>query len=502
MAYTIQIRGSSLDGNPNRYSHVLLQQPLQEAIDPSLSCIDGDGQPLFPSLPLGITRSYLPYPSTLAETQARAHSPSSQHHASEMSATQSPPALGISQYGYVGPLTPPEINDMALFPFGVACDSYRNYGDLGDRAVSEYVDPTEIHHGQVSLPDHHDVNGHQGREILLSQSPGHDFFSPASFEQSIQPSDIRLNSPLSDSDYPDLDMQDEIRVSHAEEEDEDYTPTPARGSSIYPKRRCRRGVRGVTATQSKLSKANIISPAGAARAFSTSAESSTNRCAQCQTSGAGVTKRQKKHHHESPFTCIFKFAGCKHAFHTKNEWKRHVEKQHVKERFWLCLHGSCKKQEKHDGQYSTVGKPFKRKDLFMQHARRMHVATICPNLADAPKNDLAGDEELEAKIQEAQRKACHKRCSTPESIECSGQECSKNFKGEKAWDEYLEHIASEHLDPTGKNHFGPVEFGGPKDKAFLKWSEDVNIIRPASTGWEICDPLESIRAPVGSTHKA
>jgi len=70
-----------------------------------------------------------------------------------------------------------------------------------------------------------------------------------------------------------------------------------------------------------------------------------------------------KFEHDRAFPCIMLPYGCHSTFSSKNEWKRHVNTQHMRLHFWRC--DLC----------STPGaKPndFSRKDLLMQHVRRMH----------------------------------------------------------------------------------------------------------------------------------
>ena len=73
------------------------------------------------------------------------------------------------------------------------------------------------------------------------------------------------------------------------------------------------------------------------------------------------------------FPCTFATYGCPSTFTSKNEWKRHVQTQHMRLGFWRCdqcpdVH--CKPND------------FNRKDLFIQHVRRMHPVSLESELAD------------------------------------------------------------------------------------------------------------------------
>ncbi|KAK5117640.1 hypothetical protein LTR62_005063 [Meristemomyces frigidus] len=65
------------------------------------------------------------------------------------------------------------------------------------------------------------------------------------------------------------------------------------------------------------------------------------------------------------FPCPFTPYGCTHIFGSKNEWKRHVTTQHLNLGYWRC--DLCPAGKLND---------FNRKDLFVQHVRRMHSTIV------------------------------------------------------------------------------------------------------------------------------
>ncbi|KAH6899895.1 hypothetical protein B0T10DRAFT_10259 [Thelonectria olida] len=495
--------GGALTNPPNPpptqpTSYVLHQQPFQGPIDPNLDTVV-EAQPMqrfMQEKPLPFSNfepspTVLQYPSLLSQPQGQGHSPNSQYQLSGTSSAQSPRTESDMLHdGPRGPFTPP---GMKSPHFSAVRDIWDSQGDLFGLASHDpqYVNPSKILPNQGNLVGCHNINGNGG--FPLDRGPSLDVCSSMQYEESIHQADLRLGSPA--TDYPDPDEMDVVTAESpaVEEEDEDWKPTPSRRSSGSPKKKGRGRPKGSTANRSKVVKANPTSRS-AARASSSPSARGQYPCAQCPGaifSNAPALKKHARKDHKRSFICILQFAGCNDAFSSKNEWKRHVATQHLNTRFWLCTHGTCKKEELHEGQHVTNGRPFKRKDLFTQHARRMHVTSCSADIAKQPKNRMPGlDDELQA----MQEDACHKRCDTPEFMQCPGEGCFRDFCGEKAWDEYLEHIASDHLDPAGKHHFPPVQFGSARDKVFTDWasSNAVNVIRRTSTGWEMCDVLKDV----------
>ena len=90
------------------------------------------------------------------------------------------------------------------------------------------------------------------------------------------------------------------------------------------------------------------------------------------------------------FPCPLSPYGCTASFSAKNEWKRHAASQHFRLDFWRC--DLCPPQTKtlnsshkpKNGSSTNLLKPnpeddfndFNRKDLFVQHLRRMHTDSI------------------------------------------------------------------------------------------------------------------------------
>lgn len=81
------------------------------------------------------------------------------------------------------------------------------------------------------------------------------------------------------------------------------------------------------------------------------------------------------------FPCPLSPYGCTASFSAKNEWKRHAATQHFRLGFWRCDLDLCTPQTKSINSHKSKSNPddfndFNRKDLFIQHVRRMHSEII------------------------------------------------------------------------------------------------------------------------------
>ena len=149
------------------------------------------------------------------------------------------------------------------------------------------------------------------------------------------------------------------------------------------------------------------------------------------------------------FPCPFAIYNCPSTFGAKNEWKRHVNTQHMQTGYWRC--NQCDKNN-----------DFNRKDLFIQHVRRMHQlqdekATKTKSVTPRPGKHDSDEQELN-KI----AKRCFNAIRTPPE-ECACIVCDAKFIGESAWDERLEHIG-KHWEAKKKENEEPAS---PKD-----WRKD------------------------------
>lgn len=149
--------------------------------------------------------------------------------------------------------------------------------------------------------------------------------------------------------------------------------------------------------------------------------------------------------HTRPFECIFSFANCHHTFGSKNEWKRHVNSQHLLFNYWECDRQSC----------VAVKSVFNRKDLFSLHVRRMHSA----GSACAVANE---------KVQEMVERCRRQRRSPPPWKKCG--HCGKEWGRGDEFSEKMEHVGA-HMERPGNDKPWVV------DQEIVDWALGEHIIQ-------------------------
>ncbi|KAF2281431.1 uncharacterized protein EI97DRAFT_29141 [Westerdykella ornata] len=147
----------------------------------------------------------------------------------------------------------------------------------------------------------------------------------------------------------------------------------------------------------------------------------------------GTDRSQKYERPKSgPFLCPLTLYGCQPSFFSKNEWKRHVATQHINLGFWRC--DLCPKTI-YTGQSSW--NDFNRKDLFLQHLRRMHARAPrdSPGKAVVPATEENWNDHV---------KRCYQELRTyPTQASCPF--CDRSFTGPDCWGERMEHV-SRHME--------------------------------------------------------
>ena len=181
-------------------------------------------------------------------------------------------------------------------------------------------------------------------------------------------------------------------------------------------------------------------------------------CAHCSSlfPSDSTLKKHVLSTHTRPFVCTFERYGCNATVGSKNEWKRHINVQHLHLETWRCDLDPCghpgasangtSGQEKHKAGSPSTGKKanpsemqyhdFDRKDLFTQHIKRMH----------APSSSASAAERgtFEARIPSIQDR-CHRQLRSPpprsKCLYCP----DKVFEGPGSWTDRLEHVG-KHLE--------------------------------------------------------
>ena len=182
------------------------------------------------------------------------------------------------------------------------------------------------------------------------------------------------------------------------------------------------------------------------------------------------------------FTCSFSHYGCGSSFISKNEWKRHVQSQHLQLGFYRCDLGSCNahnsnpkaKPSRNGIDTSRIANDFNRKDLFTQHQRRMHA----PWTAGGNKRQPTEEEKnlFEQSLEDVRARCWVEQRKPPSQSRCGF--CGKAFCGSQSWDERMEHVG---------RHFEKDEFLGDEveDLELRRWAVEEGIVRFVNGRWRL-----------------
>jgi hypothetical protein len=155
------------------------------------------------------------------------------------------------------------------------------------------------------------------------------------------------------------------------------------------------------------------------------------------------------------FPCEFAFAGCQSSFASKNEWKRHVETQHMMRHLWKCKLGTCDRPSSHPAN-------FNRKDLAKQHIERKHKELLDRLTDEQQKREKA---RLLNEMHVVVRRG-------PEEVKCGVPNCERVFKNEgnnDGWDTRMEHVGKHYEDG-----YGPPP--SALDNGLIQWALQHNLI--------------------------
>lgn len=166
---------------------------------------------------------------------------------------------------------------------------------------------------------------------------------------------------------------------------------------------------------------------------------------------SGQPKSARTHTNRA-FPCPFAAYGCPATFGSKNEWKRHINTQHMRLGYWRC--DLCDQVRPND---------FNRKDLFIQHMRRMHSSE---NKKSADSKPAAKNDPEEQALAAAANRCWRHIHSPPEHSSCLF--CDVKFNGVGTWDERLEHIG-RHMELIVKEGEVVDTTKWEKDLALEEW---------------------------------
>ena len=140
------------------------------------------------------------------------------------------------------------------------------------------------------------------------------------------------------------------------------------------------------------------------------------------------------------FPCCLAPYNCLSTFSSKNEWKRHVSTQHIKQGFWRC--DLCATTVDPHDRETVYHNDFNRKDLFRQHLRRMHAAPATQSHRSQKEYPVTEDN-----IAEHETRCFTILRETPAQSKCLF--CDETFSGPSSWDNRMEHVG-RHLEKDRK----------------------------------------------------
>ncbi|BCS30070.1 putative C2H2 finger domain protein [Aspergillus puulaauensis] len=213
-----------------------------------------------------------------------------------------------------------------------------------------------------------------------------------------------------------------------------------------------------------------------------------------------TSKQSLKKTADRRFECTFARYGCASTFPSKNEWKRHVSSQHIQPGFYRCDVGRCNlnniKNRTTSPNCQTQSSPspaspnsqhpaipitptlvndFNRKDLFIQHQRRMHAPWVANTKTCKQSVSQAEKEAFEMSL-DGVWKRCWQQLRTPPTLSHCGF-CDAEFRGINAWRERMEHVARhyEQADP------GPEK----EDLPLREWALENGVIVHVNGEWKL-----------------
>lgn len=173
------------------------------------------------------------------------------------------------------------------------------------------------------------------------------------------------------------------------------------------------------------------------------------------------------------FPCTFAIYGCSAAFSNKNEWKRHVNTQHMRLGYWRC-----------DQCAYGGGRPndFNRKDLFIQHIRRMHpVEKLKMNKSRPSSSKSSRRDPDEQALADAAKRCWRTVRASPDKTACLY--CEAEFEGAGTWEERLEHIG-RHMELYKKENKSTAQPNNWRaDVDMEDWLIRERLIKEADDGY-------------------
>lgn len=280
--------------------------------------------------------------------------------------------------------------------------------------------------------------------------------------------------PLPMEVEPDSEVSDsESLLGPQENDDSDLDGSYRPGSKSSKATRTRTRIHHKSNVLSALPRASRITKSRAPR--TTGQQCKT--CKQRFPPAAMGCHMTTEHNETRAYPCVFHWAGCDSVFGAKNEWKRHVQSQHLKLSFWRCTQGACGNSSR-GYQGKKANADFNRKDLFTSHLRRMH---LVGRIKQAQKDQKGVQAAWE---QDSQMKAKVTRGQPCNNSVCPAEGCEQRFEGSKGWDDRMEHIA-KHLEER-KDVQLDQGAGGVRE-----WALRQGLVAKEGDAWRLLDQSQS-----------
>ena len=344
---------------------------------------------------------------------------------------------------------------------------------VGPGIKMEDVQP-EAYHDDQNYPE---VNDYEPDAIHIGSLDTR--VSPCS-----NPEDHAL-SPASSISYTEI-VKEEC-ISEDEDDASDYSPRsyskPKSSQATRSKNLGQSAAKVPTRFSRRSSSGRVIKRSQKASGVLEATALSSNRiscphCTQTVNSKANLTKHIATAH-TRPFTCTFREYGCMSTFGSKNEWKRHVSSQHLRLGFWRCQQGRCYPEQTADGadeDEELIFNDFNRKDLFMQHLRRMHAPHASSPAAERAKFNATLDSI-------AQDCFVAVRGTPPRSVcgYCAPVDGKEQvFEGPGAWEARMEHVGRHLESGYGDEH------SWTEDQDLKGWLVEEGLIEGSDgKGWRL-----------------
>jgi hypothetical protein len=189
-----------------------------------------------------------------------------------------------------------------------------------------------------------------------------------------------------------------------------------------------------------------------------------------------LPKKERTNKSKTAYPCPFLPYGCPASFSSKNEWKRHLNTQHLSLSIYRCDLCIPKPGSSSSPNQSN---DFNRKDLFIQHLRRMHCKSSSESTPAIYSNRTARYDCIMIPDTPISLAKQADRCyipppSPPVSAQCIF--CCSTFSGSQAWNIRTEHI-SRHLERLRRDEeVVPEVEKWRRDAEVEKWCLEVGIL--------------------------